>query len=163
MTLEEQKSEIAKMLGWEYFPESKRSVQWEDGTHKNFETTDVWILKPTQRYKDDPCHYGFDEYYDAGIEIERRYLFEDYAYNLPFDDNWYFLMNALDFIESLPMIYTVISTSETKTRCEIYILNGTFKIETTNPSKKEAIFQTVSKFAKHYNEQNSNSHITLQF
>ena len=162
MTLEQQNVEIAKMLGWEYFPESKRSVQWSDGTHQKFDTTEVWILKPTQRYKDDPCHYGFDEYYDDEVEVERRELFEDYAYNLPFDSNWHFLMNALDFIESTSMIYTIITTSETKTNCEIYTLNSTLKIAATASSKKEAIFEAVSKFAKHYNEQNSNSNVTPQ-
>lgn len=164
MTLEEQKSEIAKMLGWEYFPESKRSVQWEDGTHREFEVSEVWILKPTQRYKDDPCHYGFDEYYDDEIEVERRDLFEDYAYNLPFNDSWHFLMNALDFIESLPNVDTIISMNKGETCCVIrYGELNIFKFPSYKPSKKEAIFEAVSKFAKHYNEQNSNSHVTLQF
>lgn len=162
MTLEQQNVEIAKMLGWEYFPESQCSLQFPDGSHKEFYITDVWILKPTQRYKDDPCHFGFNEYYDEEVEVERKDLFENYAYSLTFHDNWHFLMNALDFIESTSMIYTIITTSETKTNCEIYTLNSTLKIAATASSKKEAIFEAVSKFAKHYNEQNSNSNVTPQ-
>ena len=159
MTLEQQNVEIAKMLGWEYFPESQCSLQFPDGSHKEFYITDVWILKPTQRYKDDPCHYGFDEYYDDEVEVERKDLFEDYAYNLPFDSNWHFLMNALKFIESLPNVSTRISSKHDETYCGITLgkpYNFTFVAESS--SKKEAIFQAVYNFSKHYNEENGNSY-----
>lgn len=160
--MKEQNIEIAKMLGWIYIPESKCSHQYADGCHMEWGVNDVWVKNPTQKYLDNPCHYGTELYY--GWDTKNSELFEEYTYELNFDKDWNLLMKAVEFIEAQP---------EVVVDCQKDFLNNCFFSGVlcknvnahfyyhTAQTRMEAIFETVYEYAKEHNQRKNTAAINI--
>ena len=96
---------IAEFMGWKFIKGSKVGIDgYPFGGHDGFELSDVWVLNPTEKYLNNPCHYHY-EYMDGKYndDIEQSDLFEDYTYEngLEYHSSWDWLMPVVEKIENL--------------------------------------------------------------
>ena len=102
---------IAEFMGWKFIKGSKVGIDgYPFGGHDGFELSDVWVLNPTEKYLNNPCHYHY-EYMDGKYndDIEQSDLFEDYTYEngLEYHSSWDWLMPVVEKIENLNYTVTI--------------------------------------------------------
>lgn len=149
---------IAEFMGWVYFEKSKCGIDgYPFGGHEGFEEVSVWVLNPTEKYKQNPCHYHY-EYMDGFYkDIDSKELFDDYNYDgsLKFHNSWDSLFPVLEKIESLGCIIEI--TFNFNIQCRICKINP--KTKTINIYSElygiEGVYDCVIQFIKLYNEENN--------
>lgn len=136
---------IAEFMGWVYFEKSKIGIDgYPFGGHAGFDEIDVWVLNPTEKYIQNPCHYHYE--YLEGIyndNIEKYDLFEDYTYTFKYDVSWDWLMEVIAKIDLISLNAKVIWNLENLSQ-DIFNSLREVNIDLT--------YSKVVNFIKKYNE-----------